>query len=122
MQTEYEFTLPRGYIDDSGQVHQQGRMRLAMSIDEVETMGDSRVQKNEAYIPILLLSRVITQLGGITAVTPQVVEHLFASDMAYLQDLYMHLNSSEKLMLGTQCPSCSQHFQVQLSPLGTGFK
>ena len=118
MQTEYAFTLPRGYIDDNGRIHQQGRMRLALSLDEVETMSDSRVQCNEAYIPILLLSRVIIQLGEITAVTPPMLERLFASDMAYLQDLYIHLNSGEKLMIGTQCPSCSQRFQVQVSPVG----
>jgi hypothetical protein len=118
MQTEYEFTLPRGYIDDTGQIHQQGRMRLALSIDEVVTMSDARVQRNEAYIPIFLLSRVITQLGGITAVTPAMLERMFASDMAYLQDLYIHLNSGEKLMIGTQCPSCRQRFQVQVSPVG----
>ena len=118
MQTEYESTLPRGYIDETGLVHQHGRMRLALSIDEVQTMNDARVLANEAYLPIFLLSRVITQLGSLTAVTPQILENMFASDMAYLQDLYMHLNSGEKLMLGTQCPSCSQRFQVQVSPLG----
>lgn len=118
MQTEYEFTLPRGYIDETGQMHQNGRMRLALSIDEVQTMNDARVHMNEAYLPILLLSRVITQLGSITAVTPQMLERMFASDIAYLQDLYMQLNSGEHLMIGAQCPSCSQRFQVQVSPLG----
>ncbi|MFO7682493.1 MAG: phage tail assembly protein [Chloroflexota bacterium] len=118
MQTEYTFTLPRGYIDESGQVHQHGRMRLALSIDEVQTMSDARVQANEAYLPLVLLSRVITQLGGITVVTPPMLERMFASDMAYLQDLYLHLNSGEKLLIGAQCPSCSQRFQVQVSPLG----
>lgn len=118
MQTEVAFTLPRGYLDESGQIHQHGRMRLALSIDEVQTMNDPRVQSNEAYLPILLLSRVITQLGSITAVTPHLLERMFASDMAYLQDLYMHLNNGEKLMIGAQCPSCSQRFQVQVSPVG----
>ena len=118
MQTEFEFSLPRGYVDESGQWHGNGRMRLAFAIDEVEAMNDPRVQTNESYLPILLLSRVVTQLGTVTAVTPTTIERLFASDLAYLQELYLRLNSSEHVAVGAICPSCSTTFQVQVSPLG----
>ena len=118
MQTEVEFSLPRGYVDELGQVHQHGRMRLALAIDEVEAMNDPRVRTNESYLPILLLSRVVTRLGQITAVTPEMVERLFASDLAYLQELYLRLNSGEHVAIGAVCPACHTAFQVQVAPLG----
>jgi hypothetical protein len=118
MKTEVEFSLPRGYIDDHGQVHTEGRMRLALAIDEVEVMNDARVQVNESYLPILLLSRVVTALGGLTAVTPAHIERLFASDLAYLQELYLQLNSGERIVVGAVCPTCNTAFQVQTAPLG----
>jgi len=118
MNSEVEFSLPRGYVDEHGQVHQKGRMRLALAIDEVEAMNDERVQMNESYLPILLLSRVVTALGGITAVTPIHIEHLFASDLAYLQELYLRLNSGEQVVVGAVCPNCQTAFQVQTAPLG----
>jgi hypothetical protein len=117
-QTEFEFTLPRGFVDATGQTHQNGRMRLATALDEIEPMQDPRVQANESYLPILLLSRVVTQLGELTAVTPQVVEGLFASDLAYLQDLYLRLNSADSVLVGAVCPTCSTQFQLQVAPLG----
>lgn len=118
METEVEFTLPRGYIDEKGQVYRHGRMRLALAMDEVEAMHDPRVQANESYLPVLLLSRVVVQLGEITAVGPAIVERLFASDLSYLQELYLKLNSGEHVTVGAVCPSCSTHFQLQVSPLG----
>lgn len=118
IQTEYEFTLPRGYFDSNGQLHRQGRMRLATALDEIEPAQDPRVLANESYLPVLLLSRVITQLGTLPKVTPAVIEKMFASDLAFLQDLYLRLNSPENLILRTVCPNCQHHFRVQVAPLG----
>lgn len=118
MQTEFEFTLPRGYLDASGQVHSVGRMRLATALDEIQAAGDPRVQDNETYLPVLLLSRVVTGLGDLPAVTPQVIEGLFASDLAYLEDLYERLNSAESVTVGVVCPHCSTQFTLQVAPLG----
>ncbi len=118
VQSVFEFTLPRGYVDEMGQVHGNGRMRLAWALDEVEVMNDPRVRANDSYVPILLLSRVVTQLGEITAVTPAIIERLFASDLAYLQELYLRLNSGEQVAVGAVCPACSTTFQLQISPLG----
>ena len=92
-------------------------MRLALAIDEVSVMNDVRVQANESYLPVLLLSRVVTQLGGITAVTPTHIEQLFASDLAYLQALYLQVNSGEQVVVGTVCPTCNSAFPVQVAPL-----
>lgn len=69
-QTEYAFTLPRGYIDEAGQIHRQGTMRLAVALDEIESAQDPRVRASEAFLPVLLLSRVIIQLGELPIVTP----------------------------------------------------
>ena len=118
MQTEFDFTLPRGYLDASGQIHRMGKMRLAQALDEVESWQDPRVQANEAYLPIVLLSRVVTQLGDLPAVTPQVIERFFAADLASLEDLYIRLNSHESVTLGVVCPQCSAQFQLQVAPLG----
>jgi hypothetical protein len=118
MQTDVEFTLPRGFVDEAGHVHRHGRMRLAMALDEVEVMQDQRVQANAAYLPILLLSRVVTQLGEVATVTPATISRMFASDLAYLEDLYLYLNSAGDMTVGAICPHCSNQFQLQVAPLG----
>jgi hypothetical protein len=118
IQTEFEFTLPRGYVDESGQVHQQGRMRLATAVDEIEAYEHPGVQQKESYLPVLLLGRVVTRLGTLAEVTPRVIAGLFASDLAYLQDMYLRLNSSDPIMVGAICPHCNNEFQLQVAPLG----
>jgi hypothetical protein len=117
LQTEYEFLLPRGFVDSGGRLHRAGRMRLATALDEIEAMQDGRVQVNEAYLPVVLLSRVVTHLGELAAVTPQVIEKLFASDMAYLEDVYMRLNSQDSIVMGVACPHCGGQFNLQVAPL-----
>ncbi|MFQ5435995.1 MAG: phage tail assembly protein [Anaerolineae bacterium] len=118
MQTEFEFTLPKGFLDRNGDWHRHGRMRLALAVDEVESIRDHRVQENEAYLPVVLLARVVTQLGGMTAVTPDHIAHLFAADLAYLEDLYLRLNGAERIAVGAVCPHCQNQFQLQVSPIG----
>ena len=120
MQTVFDFTLPRGYITPAGELYQNGQMRLATARDEVESLQDPRVQANEAYLPIVLLSRVVTRLGSIDLVTPPIIENLFATDFAYLEDLYERLNTHEQVVLGAVCPSCSTQFQLQIAPIGDG--
>lgn len=117
---EIEFTLPRGFEDGEGQVHSQGVMRPATALDEIEPLQDPRVEANEAYLVILLLSRVVTRLGNLTAITPQVIERLYASDLAYLQEVYQRLNAPENLVVGAVCPNCSTQFQLRVAPLGEG--
>ena len=117
MLTDIPFTLPRGYVDASGLVHRPGRMRLATALDEIEAYQDPRVQANEAYLPVVLFSRVVVQLGSLPVVTAQVIEGLFASDLAYLEDLYQRLNSPGRVTLGVVCPQCGTQFQVQVAPL-----
>lgn len=117
LQTEFEFTLPRGYVDEDGRLHRRGQMRLATALDEIQSAQDPRVQANEAYLPVLLFSRVVTQLGSLPAVTPRVVERLFAADLAYLEDLYQRLNSHVSTMVSAACPACGAQFHLQVAPL-----
>src|SRR4051794_12375814 len=105
MQTEIEFTLPRGYVDAGGTVHRAGRMRLATARDEIEPLRDPAVRSNEAYLSVLLLARTITQIGDVTDVTPQVIEDLFAADFDHLQRLYERVNSDGEAGGGGACPA-----------------
>jgi hypothetical protein len=92
LQTEHEFTLPLGYVDADGELHREGTMRLATAADEILPLKDPRVRANDAYLIVIILSRVIERLGSLSQVTPKVVEGLFAADLAYLQDLYNRIN------------------------------
>lgn len=92
LQTEFEFTLPRGYIDRNGTLHRKGKMRLATAIDEIAPLRDPRVRANEAYLVIILLARVITQLGTVEVIDTGVVENLFSADLGYLQEFYRKIN------------------------------
>ena len=114
LQTEFEFTLPCGYVDDRGTLHRQGTMRLATALDEVDPLRDPRVQANQGYLSILLLSRVVTRLGDVSPLTPAVVEHMFSADFAYLQDLYVRLNELDSSVVETRCPSCGTRFALDL--------
>lgn len=95
-QTETEFELPKGYLDESGTLHRRGTMRLATAADEILPLRDPRVQQNEAYLAVIVLARVITRLGSLPDIHTGVIEGLFASDLAYLERLYETFNASEE--------------------------
>ena len=115
LRTEFDFVLPRGYVDDGGTVHREGRMRLATARDEILPQRDPRVRENEAYLTVILLSRVVTRLGSITQITPATIEDLFASDLAFLQDLYRRVNSEGTTHVAVTCPSCKHEFAIDVA-------
>ncbi|MER7167213.1 hypothetical protein ABT336_14230 [Micromonospora sp. NPDC000207] len=115
LQTEFTFHLPRGYVDEDGTVHREGTMRLATARDELAPLVDLRVKQNPAYLSIVLLSLVVTRLGTITQVRAEVVERLFASDLAFLQDLYRRINAEGHTLAEVTCPSCETVFEVDLA-------
>lgn len=117
-QTEYEFTLPLGYVDANGDLHREGVMRLATAADEILPLKDPRVQSNEAYLAVILLSRVVSRLGSVAQVTPKVVEALYAADLAYLQALYNRINASGKATIDAACPKCAHEFAVEMTSAG----
>jgi hypothetical protein len=115
LRTEFEFELPRGYVDGNGTVHRHGVMRLATARDELVPLHDDRVRQNPAYLTVVLLARVITRLGTITDVHAGMVEDFFATDLAFLQDLYRRVNTEGHTRAAVTCPSCSHEFGVDLS-------
>jgi hypothetical protein len=112
-QTEHEFTLPMGLLSDDGTLHRDGAMRLATAADEILPLRDPRVEKNPAYLTVVLLSRVITRLGPQRELTPKDVEGLFSADLAYLQDLYNEINRVDGEASAVTCPECSHDFEVE---------
>src|SRR5580765_6933907 len=117
-QTEYEFTLPLGYVDADGNLHRDGVMRLATAADEILPLKDPRVQSNQAYLVVILLSRVIARLGSVSQVTPKIVESLYAADLTYLQHFYNRINRNGKGSLPAVCPQCTHTFEVELQAEG----
>lgn len=115
LRTEFAFELPRGYVDDAGAVHHSGVMRLATARDELVPLRDDRVRENSAYLTVVLLARVITRIGGITDVHAGVIENLFASDLAFLQDMYRRINSEGHTRAGVACPECGHNFVVDVA-------
>jgi hypothetical protein len=115
LQTEFEFTLPCGYADRAGTLHRQGSMRRAVALDEIEALSHPRVRASEAYVSVVLLSRVIVRLGSVGTITPAVVEGLFAADFSYLQALYLRINSLGPELIETRCPGCGTQFQLNLN-------
>lgn len=116
--TEYEFELPKGYLDSAGDLHRLGTMRLATAADEIQPLKDPRVRNWPAYLIVLLLSRVVTKLGALPEVNPGVVEGLFTEDLTYLQDLYNRINGLAPQRLEARCPHCGRDHDVIVPALG----
>jgi hypothetical protein len=118
IETEVEFTLPRGYMDVDGMLHKDGVMRLATAADEILPLKDPRVQANPAYLTVIVLSRVISKLDGVSDVNPRVIENLYAADVSYLQSLYQRLNTDGKSAHSVVCPNCAHHLEPEVKRLG----
>jgi hypothetical protein len=117
IRTEYDFSLPMGYVDADGTLHREGVMRLATAADEIAPLRDPRVQKNPSYLVVILLARVVTRLGGVDPITPHTIEGLFAADLAYLQALYSEINrvnTGETI----SCPNCQHSFELERAIAG----
>jgi hypothetical protein len=112
--TEFEFVLPKGFVDKEGNVHKRGVMRLASAKDEIAPLQDYRVKSNEAYMTIILLSRVITQLGDLKNIDTNTIEKLFSVDLDFLQRFYQKINSEESSSVHLQCPECQAKFEMGL--------
>jgi hypothetical protein len=117
LRTVFEFELPRGYLDANGVLHKNGAMRLATARDELLPMHDDRVRENPAYLTVVLLARVITRLGNMVEdeIRASTIEELFASDLAFLQDLYRRINTEGHSKAAVKCPACGERFTVDLA-------
>ena len=117
-QTEYEFNLPCGYLDQDGMLHRDGIMRRATAADEILPLKDPRVASNPAYLVVILLSRVVTRLGGVEQINPKVIEAMYATDLAFLQNLYNRINRLEEDQPSVTCPQCQHVFQPEAGLAG----
>ncbi len=115
LRTEYPFTLPRGFVDDEGRLHREGTMRLATARDELTAHCDPFVRQHPAYLSVFLLARTVTSIGGLSDVDRVVIERLFASDLAFLQDLYRRVNQQGHTEAEVCCPSCGHEFLVDVA-------
>jgi hypothetical protein len=120
MRTDIPFTLRHGLVDDNGDVHREGSMRLATARDEIEPLREVEVRQNQAYLSVLLLARTITSIGEVTDITPQLVEGLYAADFDHLQRLYERLNSDGDAVGVVSCPSCAHRFEVDMTEVEDG--
>lgn len=111
-QTEFEFVLPKGYVDEDGNLNKRGVMRLATAADEILPMRDPRVQQNPNYLTVILLARVITKLGDVRGIDTRVIEQLFTADLTYLQNFYRQINELETTKIKTICPKCEHEHEV----------
>jgi hypothetical protein len=116
--TEFNFTLPRGYLDPEGNLHQEGVMRLSTAYDEIAPLRDPRVQSNPGYLVLILLSRVITRLGTLPSLNPKMIEDLYSADLIFLQDFYQRINQNGHSRLLVACPHCQGEFEVEPVPAG----
>jgi hypothetical protein len=116
-EVEHDLTLPMGIIGEDGTLHRDGVMRLATAADEILPLQDPRVQRNPAYLSLILLARVVQRIGGIEDVTPRTMEGLFAADLAYLQDRYNAINRIGEPDR-VSCPHCERDFDLEADRLG----
>ena len=115
METVYDFTLPKGFIDNAGEIHRHGKMRLATAGDEISATRDPRVLSNPSYLTIVILGKVVTELEGVPMVSANVIERLFTADLAFLQDMYQRINDIEPPAMEVICPDCGKAFRVPLN-------
>ena len=115
IQTEYEFSLPCGFVDETGTLHRTGVMRLSTALDELEAMKDPKVRAHESYLSVVLLGRVVVRLGAIDAPGTGVIERLFSADFADLQELFVRLNDAGAGVAETECPQCGTRFPIDLT-------
>ena len=115
METTYDFTLPKGYMDRSGEIHKYGKMRLATAGDEMRAQSDPRVAANPAYLTIALLSMVVTEIEGVNVIVPETIERMFTADLAFLQDMYQRINDIEPPTMHVVCPECGKEHDVPIN-------
>ena len=115
LRTEFAFVLPRGYVDSAGRRSPRRGDAPGQARDELVPLHDDRVRENPAYLTVVLLARVVTRVGTITDVHPGLIENLFATDSAFLQDLYRRVNQEGHTRASVTCPACQHGFTVDVA-------
>lgn len=111
-----EFCLPLG-LPHGDKYLKKGHMHLATTSDELEIQSSDDVGMNARYRDLMLLSRVIDDMEGLTSVSMEMLENLYETDFLYLQLLYKELNGETDSKIATTCPSCNKESVVSLTNL-----
>lgn len=118
LQTQFNFVLPKGLVDDRGKVHRLGVMRLATALDEICVQKDRGAMENPAYGVLAILARSLVRLGDLEEITPDLLEGLFIVDLAYLREFYNRINQQGNAYILVQCPKCCSDFRVEIELAG----
>ena len=122
LQTEFEFTLPRGYVDEAGNLHKKGVMRLATAPDEIVPLRDPRVKRQPGlpgdHAPVARGHP--PRDAARRQINPAVIEKLFSADLAYLQDFYRRINETGHRRLPATCPECATRSRSSGRSAGAG--
>ncbi len=115
MGKEIEFVLPIGFEDGEGIIHRAGKMKMATALDEIDVHNDERVLSSPRYHDVLLLSKIIVNIGEINNISVDEVLSLYEVDFRYLQTLYKEVNGHLEHELQVRCPKCNHLDKVSLS-------
>src|SRR5574344_1830438 len=93
LRKDFRFTLPKGtgLQPDSG-TRVTGTMHLAKVSDIINIERDSSVMRGSGEFYVVLLAKVITQLGTIKSINRKIIENLDPVDFAFLTDFLDEIN------------------------------
>jgi hypothetical protein len=116
---EFHFSLPKGTgLQPNSGTRVTGTMRLTKVSDLLSIERDGGVQRNSGEFYLVLLSKVVTQLGTLKAVNRKVIENLDPADFAFLTDFINHINHQVIKRIPLTCPSCGSTYTGVFSELG----
>lgn len=112
---EYTFTLPKGYVDEKGQVHRDVTLREITGADQ-EAMLNPQLKNNPAKMLSALLARVIVRLGALEPkdIGTHVTGRMFKSDRDFLILKLKEIDDGPEMDIDVECPSCSHKFKATL--------
>lgn len=106
---EFDVLLPVGYTDESGRVHRQATIRKMRGHEEAllydQTLSAGRLVTE-------LIRSCLVRLGGIEAVTSQIVSELYTVDRNYLLLELRRITLGDHLPALYVCPRCGTEISV----------
>ena len=107
------FTLPKGYRDREGTLHQEGTMRLATGLDREILLPTAK--KNIAKGNTLMITRLCSFESGLT-VTQDVMASLSLRDRKYLQEVMKDNAFGYDTHIDIDCTECGESFKAVVNP------
>lgn len=108
---EFEFTLPIGFTDESGEVHRVGALRKMTGREEA-ILADRSIQRNGGQLVTSLLASCVVRLGSLEKVTPSVIGEMYSADRNYLLIRLRSATFGSELRASYSCPSCGETMPV----------